>query len=95
VRDRGVGVPLEDQAHVFEPFRRAANVGRIAGTGIGLAGSRQIVELHGGTIELQSREGTGSTFTIRLPLDPTVQGNSEADVDRTAPVGAGAGACAS
>ena len=95
VRDHGLGVPVEDQAHVFEPFRRAGNVGRIAGTGIGLAASRQIVELHGGTIELRSREGTGSTFTIRLPLDSTVQDNSEADVGRADPVGAGAGACAS
>jgi signal transduction histidine kinase len=42
-------------------------VGRISGSGIGLANVRPIVEQHGGTIGLQSREGVGSTFTIRLP----------------------------
>ena len=69
VRDRGLGVPAADLPHLFERFHRGANVvGRIAGTGIGLASSRQIVEQHGGSIAVQSRVGRGSTFTIRLPL---------------------------
>jgi signal transduction histidine kinase len=74
VRDRGVGIPLTDQVHVFERFRRGANVvGRIAGTGIGLAGAAQIVQQHAGTIAVESREGEGSTFTVRLPVEaPTV-----------------------
>jgi PAS domain S-box-containing protein len=68
VRDRGVGIPDEDLAHVFERFRRGTNVRGIAGSGIGLAGVRQIVEQHGGTIGVESRQGFGSTFTVRLPL---------------------------
>jgi signal transduction histidine kinase len=69
VQDEGLGVPAADLPHVFERFHRAANVtGRIAGTGIGLAGSRQIVEQHGGAISVESTEGAGSTFTVRLPL---------------------------
>ncbi len=69
VRDYGVGIPPADLPHLFEQFHRASNVvGRIAGTGIGLAASRHIVEQHGGTIEVDTREGIGSTFTVRLPL---------------------------
>jgi signal transduction histidine kinase len=61
--------PEADQPHIFERFRRGANVvGRIAGTGIGLAGAWQIVQQHGGSIEASSQEGRGSTFTVRLPL---------------------------
>lgn len=68
VADRGVGIPAEDLPHVFERFRRGANVaGTIAGSGIGLAGSRQIVEQHGGAIWAESREGAGATFTLKLP----------------------------
>jgi PAS domain S-box-containing protein len=71
VRDCGVGVPVADQAHLFEEFHRASNViGRIAGTGIGLAAARHIVEQHGGTIGVETCEGVGSTFTVRLPLLP-------------------------
>ncbi|MGD9894545.1 MAG: sensor histidine kinase, partial [Dehalococcoidia bacterium] len=69
VQDEGIGIPPADLPHIFERYQRGANVaGRIAGTGIGLAGARQIVELHGGTIEVESVEGHGSVFTVRLPL---------------------------
>jgi PAS domain S-box-containing protein len=69
VRDSGVGIPVADQPHLFEQFHRASNViGRIAGTGIGLAASRHIVEQHDGTIGVETCEGVGSTFTVRLPL---------------------------
>ena len=69
VADQGVGIPAADLPHIFQPFRRGANVaGRIAGTGIGLAGAKQIVEQHGGTIEVESDEGVGSAFSVRLPL---------------------------
>jgi signal transduction histidine kinase len=69
VRDEGLGIPANDIGHVFEWYRRGTNVrSSISGTGVGLAGARQIVEQHGGRIEVQSREGAGSTFTVLLPL---------------------------
>jgi len=71
VRDSGVGIPAADLPHVFERFRRAGNVAdRIAGTGLGLAGAKEIVEQHGGSIAVESVEGRGSAFTVRLPLAP-------------------------
>lgn len=72
VRDSGLGIPAADLPRVFERFHRAANVsGLIRGTGLGLASARQIVEQHEGSIEVESVEGQGSTFTVRLPcLDP-------------------------
>jgi signal transduction histidine kinase len=78
VADRGVGIPAADLPRIFERFQRGSNVeGKIAGTGIGLAGGRQIVQQHGGTIEVESRENVGSTFTVRLPLAPPVEGAEE------------------
>ena len=72
VRDPGLGIPAQEIGRVFERFYRASNVaGRISGNGIGLAGARQIVEQHGGTIAVDSQEGSGSTFTVRLPLRTT------------------------
>ncbi|HLH71766.1 MAG TPA: HAMP domain-containing sensor histidine kinase, partial [Chloroflexota bacterium] len=72
IRDQGVGIPSADLPHIFDPFHRANNVrGQFQGTGLGLASSRQIVEQHGGTIEVESREGHGSVFTVRLPLHPS------------------------
>jgi PAS domain S-box-containing protein len=68
VVDHGVGIPEADLAQVFAPFQRGANVGSIPGTGIGLAGAHQIVIQHGGTIEVKSSEGAGSTFTVKLPI---------------------------
>jgi PAS domain S-box-containing protein len=69
VTDWGLGIPRADLPHVFERFRRASNVGgKIAGSGLGLAGARDIVEQHGGSIGVTSEEGRGSTFVVRLPL---------------------------
>jgi PAS domain S-box-containing protein len=71
ISDRGIGIPAADLPRVFERFHRGSNVAnRIQGSGIGLGGARQIVEQHGGTIDVQSEEGVGSTFTVRLPLAP-------------------------
>jgi len=68
VRDRGIGIPGADQARVFERFQRGTNVeGRFSGTGIGLAGAKQIVEQHGGAITVKSQVSKGSTFTVRFP----------------------------
>jgi PAS domain S-box-containing protein len=67
VQDEGLGIPAADLPHVFDRFRRGGSVGGITGAGIGLAGVRQIVEQHGGTIGVDSAEGRGSIFTVRLP----------------------------
>lgn len=68
IRDEGIGIPANDLPHIFERFHRATNTtGRVAGTGIGLSGARQIVEQHGGTIAVESIEGEGSIFIVRMP----------------------------
>lgn len=69
VRDQGVGIPAADLPYVFDWFHRAPNVvGRFAGSGIGLPGAKQIVEQHGGKIEVESEEGRGTTVRVLLPL---------------------------
>lgn len=68
VRDRGLGIPLHEQPQVFERFFRASTTLEIRGTGLGLSITRQLVELHGGRIELKSETGVGTTMTVRLPL---------------------------
>jgi signal transduction histidine kinase len=68
VRDSGLGIPREDQAHIFTKFFRGrAAASGIPGTGLGLAVARQIVEAHGGVIGFASEEGRGTTFWIELP----------------------------
>jgi signal transduction histidine kinase len=73
VRDRGIGIPAEDLPHVFDRFHRAGNAQGIAGSGIGLHMARQIVELHGGRIEVGSAVGEGSCFTVRLRPAPDAE----------------------
>ena len=70
IRDTGVGIPSEEVPHIFERFRRIAGARSRTheGSGIGLALVQEIVRLHGGTIEVQSRAGTGTTFTVRVPM---------------------------
>lgn len=67
VSDEGIGIPEADLPHLFEPFHRATNVGTISGTGLGLVIAREAVELHGGTITVESQQGVGTTFMIRIP----------------------------
>ena len=74
VRDNGLGIPTADLPLIFERFHRGANVaGQIGGTGIGLADVREVVEQHAGAIHVESTEGAGSQFTIRLPFSPPPQ----------------------
>ena len=82
VRDHGIGIPTADLPHVFERFRRGSNVPEtIGGTGIGLASVRQIAEQHGGTVTVESVQGAGSTFTVRLPFDePRAEPTAEPEV---------------
>jgi len=67
VRDQGIGIPSDDQPHIFEAFHRAHNVGSTPGTGLGLAIVKQSVDLHGGSIAFESEEGAVTTFTVTLP----------------------------
>jgi signal transduction histidine kinase len=70
VTDRGIGVPTVDLPRLFEPFYRASNTvkGLQPGTGIGLYIVREIVANHNGSVDVDTAEGLGSTFTIRIPL---------------------------
>ncbi|NEP11046.1 MAG: hybrid sensor histidine kinase/response regulator [Symploca sp. SIO2C1] len=68
VRDQGIGIPPEYQAKLFEQFERADNVGKIPGTGLGLCIVKQAVDLHQGTITMESELGVGTTFTVVLPV---------------------------
>jgi PAS domain S-box-containing protein len=70
VRDCGRGIPIDEQAHLFDGFFRGSNVGSTPGTGLGLAITRRCVELLGGIIALDSAAGSGTTFTVTLPLAP-------------------------
>lgn len=72
VSDQGIGIPAADMAHLFESFHRGGNVGNVAGTGIGLHVVRQCVELHQGTIAVDSAPGRGTTFHVALHA-PAVQ----------------------
>jgi signal transduction histidine kinase len=68
VRDRGIGIPPERRACIFDRFSRAHAEQQLGGLGLGLYISRQIVLLHGGTIEAQAAEGGGTRMVVRLPL---------------------------
>ncbi len=69
VTDTGIGIPADEQGHVFSRFyrARAANDLAVPGTGLGLAITRALVDQHGGTIELESQVGEGTTVTVTLP----------------------------
>ncbi len=81
VRDSGPGIPDEAQAHVFERFYRVDEAGGV-GTGIGLALAKELAELHGGTVEVESAVGFGSVFTLLLPLEVA---DAATPVQRAAP----------
>lgn len=67
VTDRGRGISDADTAHILDPLYRGKNVEGVPGYGIGLAVTQKIVELHQGVLEIQSREGEGTTVSIKLP----------------------------
>ncbi len=72
VRDRGIGIPEAERAKLFGRFARASNARAlgIGGTGFGLYLSKTIVDLHGGTVEVESAENQGSTFRVTVPVRP-------------------------
>jgi len=67
VQDQGIGIPAESLPHIFAPFHRGANTGQVKGTGLGLTIVKRCVELHQGTIEVDSQIGHGTTCTVCLP----------------------------
>jgi PAS domain S-box-containing protein len=69
IHDTGIGIPEEDLHRIFEPFHRGANIGQIGGTGMGLAITKKLVELHRGSIAVDSQVGAGTTVTLTLPLE--------------------------
>ena len=82
VVDTGVGIEAAELPHIFERFYRGsrANEARGSGSGLGLAIVRSIVDMHGGTVEVESRVGRGSRFTVTLPRDPRlVEGTPAAE----------------
>lgn len=77
IADTGCGLSLHDQRRIFEPFVRAKGSEGQEGTGLGLSITRQLAELLGGRLTLQSRVGTGSVFTLSLPFSPEAGGETE------------------
>jgi PAS domain S-box-containing protein len=67
VRDRGIGIPPEERAHIFDTFWRSEATSHVAGVGIGLAVCKRLVEVQGGEIAYIPRDGGGSVFQVRLP----------------------------
>jgi signal transduction histidine kinase len=90
VRDDGVGIAPADQARIFEEFQQVGAAHLQEGTGLGLAISRRFIELHGGSLRVESEPGHGSTFTFTLPRS---QGTAT-PLDREAPPRAEVGATA-
>ena len=93
VKDTGIGIAKSDQQLLFQPFTQADStiVNRIGGTGLGLTICKRLTEVLGGTIELESTEGKGSCFTIKLPSNvgddvEFVDGEADLESSNEAPV---------
>jgi two-component system sensor kinase FixL len=69
IRDEGCGIPEEDLPLLFQPFHRAGNVGEVPGTGLGLSIVKHIVEMHDGSVHVESALNQGSVFTVMLPMN--------------------------
>jgi signal transduction histidine kinase len=98
VKDTGLGIPEDEIAHIFETFRQVdgSSSRKWGGLGIGLALAKHIVELHRGRLWVESERGSGSTFTVALPieteqvfLEAVSAGNPHAEVERASIGGEG------
>jgi len=78
IADHGIGIPTADLDRLFERYHRGSNVSGIVGTGVGLYLVKMVVDMHGGAVTVESKEGDGARFTIRLPLKPAVAAESTA-----------------
>ena len=75
IKDEGLGIPESQKPRVFERFFRADNVAKkVPGTGLGLYMSKNIITSHGGNIWFESKEGTGTTFFVKLPIKQNKNG---------------------
>jgi signal transduction histidine kinase len=91
ISDEGIGIPLEDQEHIFEDFFRASNAEEVSGAGLGLSIAKKIIDAHEGKITVESPYETGKTgtrFTIRIPRNlplptPFGQGSQETTAEIT------------
>jgi signal transduction histidine kinase len=78
VADHGIGIPESDLDRLFERYHRGSNVSGIVGTGVGLYLVKMVVDMHGGAVTVESKEGDGARFTIRLPRKPAAAAESTA-----------------
>jgi hypothetical protein len=85
VEDQGLGIPPGDVDRLFERYFRGSNVSGIVGTGVGLNLVKMVVDLHGGDILVESTEGKGSRFTVRLPVAPVLPADIAAPHTQSAP----------
>ena len=86
VSDQGMGIPQDEVARLFERFFRSSNARRaeVQGSGLGLAIAKEVVDRHDGQVEVESQEGAGTTFLVRLPLQAPVRSGSTRQVTRSA-----------
>ena len=68
IKDKGIGISKVDQQRLFDPFFRGSNVDDLPGNGLGLSIVENLVEIHGGKIEVESEVGIGTTFSLTLPV---------------------------
>jgi signal transduction histidine kinase len=76
VKDNGIGIPAKDIDQLFERYYRGSNVSGIVGTGVGLYLVKMVIEVHGGEIAVESTEGEGSKFSVRLPIKAAVKNDA-------------------
>jgi signal transduction histidine kinase len=88
VQDHGVGIPEADRAWIFQPFHRGTNTGQFSGTGLGLSIVKRCVELHGGSIRVDSEVGLGTTISVRLEVKPvdSVSSGPKSVLEPSAPI---------
>ena len=80
IKDSGQGIPPDVLPHIFEPFYTTKDVGQ--GIGLGLSISHKVIEDHGGSIEVESSPGEGSTFSICLPTEGLEKNGPSHSMDR-------------
>ena len=89
ITDKGIGIPAADLPRLFQPFQRAGNVGQISGTGLGLMIAKRCAELHGGTLDVASTAGEGTTVTVTLKVQTSPRASASVgfrgEIDQPSP----------